>query len=58
MQNVAFECFNFGIFTNFSPIKIDLSGNTVWLQTSDFQKLAKLTIFDLFNELCPLKKET
>ena len=29
-QNVAFEFFNFDIFfTNFCPIKIDLSGNTV-----------------------------
>ena len=28
-QNVTFEFFNFGIFTNFCPIKIDLSGNTV-----------------------------
>ena len=28
-QNVAFEIFNFGIFTNFCPIKTDLSGNTV-----------------------------
>ena len=32
---------NFGISTNFWPIKIDLSGNTVWPQTSGFQKLAK-----------------
>ena len=31
--------------TNFCPIKIDLSGNTVWPQASGFQKLAKLTIF-------------
>ena len=29
IQNVAFEFFNFGISTNFCPIKIDLSGNTV-----------------------------
>ena len=29
--------------TNFCPIKNDLSGNTVWLQISVFQKLAKLT---------------
>ena len=28
-QNVAFEFLNFGISTNFCPIKIDLSGNTV-----------------------------
>ena len=37
--------------TNFCPIKIDLSGNTVWPQSSDFQKHAKLTIFGIFNEL-------
>ena len=42
---------NFVIFTNFCPIKIDLSGNTVWPQTSVFLKLAKLTIFGIFNEL-------
>ena len=28
-QNVAYEFLNFGIFTNFCPIKTDLSGNTV-----------------------------
>ena len=33
-QNIAF-------FTNFCPIKTDLSGNTVWPQASGFQKLAK-----------------
>ena len=27
-QNVAFEFLNFGIFTDFCPIRIDLSGNT------------------------------
>ena len=47
-QNVAFELFNFGIF---HQIKNDLSGNTVWLQSSGFQKLAKLAIFGIFNEL-------
>ena len=31
--------------TNFCPIKNDLSGNTVWPQTSDFQKLAKICHF-------------
>ena len=31
--------------TNFCPIKIDLSGNTVWLQVSAFQKLAKIDYF-------------
>ena len=36
---------------NFCPIKIDLSGSTVWPQASGFQKLAKLTIFGIFDEL-------
>ena len=31
--------------TNFCPIKSDLSGNTVWPQASDFQKLAKTEYF-------------
>ena len=31
--------------TNFCPIKTDLSGNTVWPQASDFQKLAKMDHF-------------
>ena len=31
--------------TNFCPIKIELSGNTVWPQALDFQKFAKLTFF-------------
>ena len=35
--------------THFWPIKTDLSGNTVWPQASVFQKLAKLTIFGIFN---------
>ena len=32
-------------FTNFCPIKTDLSGNTVWPQASGFQKLAKMDHF-------------
>ena len=36
--------------TNFCPTKTDLSGNTVWPQASRFQKLAKLSIFGIFNE--------
>ena len=39
------------LFTIFCPIKIDLSSNTVWLQALRFQKLAKLSIFGIFNEL-------
>ena len=35
-------------FTNFCPIKTDLSGNTVWPQALGFQKLAKLTTFGIF----------
>ena len=31
--------------TNFCPLKSDLSGNTVWLQASGFQKLAKMDHF-------------
>ena len=34
--------------TNFCPIKIDLSGNTVWPQASGFQKLAKMDHFEHF----------
>ena len=32
-------------FTNFCPIDIDLSGNTVWPQASGFQKVAKMDHF-------------
>ena len=32
-------------FTNFCPIKTDLSGSTVWMQASGFQKLAKMNHF-------------
>ena len=39
---------NFGISTNFCRIKIDLSGNTVWPQASDLQKLAKMDNFGHF----------
>ena len=35
--------------TNFCPIKTDMSGNTIWPQASVFQKLAKSTIFGIFN---------
>ena len=35
----------------FCPILTDLSGNTVCPQATGFQKLAKLTIFGIFNEL-------
>ena len=43
------------IFSNYCSIKIDLSGNTVWPRASVFQKLAKLTIFGIFNELLSTK---
>ena len=36
---------------HFWPVKIYLSGNTVWQQASYFQKLAKLIIYGIFNEL-------
>ena len=43
---------NFGI----CPIKSDLSGNTIWSQTANFQKLAKLDHFLAFLiNFCPLK---
>ena len=42
---------NFDNFTIFSPIKSDLSGNTVRPKKSGFQKVAKLTIFGIFNAL-------
>ena len=42
--------------TKFCPIKSDLSGNTVWPQPSGFQKLAKWTIFGIFNELLATQK--
>ena len=35
--------------TSFCPIKIDLSDNTVWQQTADFQKLVKMKIFGIVN---------
>ena len=35
-------------FWDFCPIKIYLSGNTVWLQTSGFQKLVKIDFFLAF----------
>ena len=40
--------FEFWHFANFCPIKIDLSGNTVWPQASRFKKLS---IFGIFNRL-------
>ena len=48
-NNSNFRILAFSV--NFCPIKNDISGNTVWLQASGFQKLAKLTIFAIFNEL-------
>ena len=36
--------------TNFWPIKIDMSGNTVWPQASGFQKLAKMDFWRFFYE--------
>ena len=50
-HNVAFEFFNCGISRHFFPIKSELSGNTIWPQALAFQKLAKLTIFGMFDEL-------
>ena len=39
------------IFTNFCPIKIDLSGNTVWRKLQVFKNSSKLTIFGIYNQL-------
>ena len=51
-KNVAFEFLCLGIFTNFCSIKIDLSGNTVWPQTSTFQKNRQTWLFFcIFSEL-------
>ena len=47
-QNVVFE---FCISNNFCPIQNDLSGNTVCPKGSVFQKLAKWTIFGIFDSL-------
>ena len=49
MSHLDFSILTFS--TIFYPIKSDLSGNTVWPQPSGFQKLAKWTIFGIFNEL-------
>ena len=51
--------FNFWIFpfsTNFCPIKIDLSGNTVWPQASGFKKTRQNWPFlAVLMNFCPLK---
>ena len=39
------NCWILAFSTNFCPIKSDLSGNTVWQQASDFQKLAIMDHF-------------
>ena len=44
-QSVVFEFWILAFSTNFGPIKTDLSGNTVWPQAADFQKLAKMDNF-------------
>ena len=42
---------NFAFSNNFCPIQNDLSGNTVCPKGSVFQKLAKWTIFGIFDSL-------
>ena len=37
--------------TIYYPIRIDLSGNSIWPQALGFQKSPKLTILDIFDEL-------
>ena len=45
-QNVAYVFFLvLAFFTNFCPIKSDLSGNTIRPKSSGFQKLAKIDYF-------------
>ena len=46
MSHLNFWILSFS--TNFCPIKVDLSGNTVWPQASGFQKLAKMDYFGYF----------
>ena len=43
MSHLNFSILAFS--TIFCPIKTDLSGNSVWPQASDFQKLAKMNHF-------------
>ena len=43
--------FNFGISTNFCPIKSDLSGNTFDCKFQVFKNSSKLSIFGIFNQL-------
>ena len=50
-QNAHLNFLVLAFSTNFCPTKTDLSGNTVWPQATGFQKLAKLTIFGIFDEL-------
>ena len=44
-QNVAFEFSILAFSPKFCPIEIDLSDNTVSMQASRFQKLAKIDHF-------------
>ena len=45
-----------GISASFCHFKIGLSGNNVWPQASRCHKLAKLTIFGIFNKLLCTQK--
>ena len=49
LSHMSFSILTFS--TNFCPIKIDQSGNTVWPIASDFQKLVKIHHIWLFYEL-------
>ena len=55
IQNVAFEFLNIGIFHQFCLLKVDLSGNTVWPQDLDFQKLVKIDFLSFLMNFCLLK---
>ena len=56
VQNVAFEIFVLLSFSNFCPFKVNLFSNTVWLQASIYQKLAKIDQFWHFYELSLTQK--
>ena len=45
------EFFKFGIFHQLDQLENNLSGNTVWPQATILQKVAKLTIIGIFDEL-------
>ena len=57
IKNVTFIYFFLilAFSTYLCPVKIDLSGNTVWPQASGFQKLVKMDNFGIFNLLLSIQ---